>query len=352
MINITLPILRENNTRTTNYTCRLFNETVTLPTIPHFLIVGAQKAGTTAFLEFLKQHPDLQSSLEKEPHFFDWHYPSPRKRKEWLTERGLPSNLPPDDFMCAIRKAYVDYFNTTSIGRSTVVFEKTPGYLFLNEVPERIASTLFWKPKIVAILRNPVDRAISNYRMKIKTHGRSIEQIVDEEMESLIELGLSRAPRRNETSAFDNNGDDDDRFGIPHHPPDVSEDLHWKHYRRLHYCNYIQRGMYAQHLERWIRYFPIDKSDPSRSSLLVLKYEEFREHPERVFARLLKFVGATPFIPADGFSTMHNYHPERKEEMLPETRQYLARIFRPYNRLLVDLLGDEWQEVWEENGIP
>jgi Sulfotransferase domain len=347
--------------RTTTFTCQILNRTVTIPTVPHFLIVGAQKAGTTALLEFLKQHPDLESSMEKETHFFDWHYPSQHKRKDWLTERRLPMNLSPEEETCAVRKAYSEYFNATSIrmGRNTIVFEKTPGYLFLNEVPKRIATTLFWKPKIVVILRNPVDRAISNYRMKIRTYGRSFEDIVDAELASLIALGLSRAPLRNESHILEktktNNNDTADLlFGLPDLEPAVSESLHWKHYRKIQHCNYIQRGMYAQQLERWLHYFPINKKDkhPSSSSLLVLQYEEFREHPERVFERLLAFVGAKPFIPADGFSTMHNYHPERNDQMLPETRHYLTRFFQPYNRLLVDLLGDEWRGVWEETGIP
>ena len=341
---------------TSNFTCTILNQIVTIPTIPHFLIVGAQKAGTTALLEFLKQHPDLESSMEKETHFFDWHYPSQHKRKDWLMERRLPLNLSPEEELCAVRKAYLEYFNTTSImGRNTIVFEKTPGYLVLNEVPKRIATTLFWKPKIVVILRNPVDRAISNYRMRIRTYGRSFEDIVDTEMASLIALGLSRAPLRNQSHVLEEtklNDTADLLFGLPELEPAVSESLHWKHYRKIQHCNYIQRGMYAQQLERWLRYFPINKDNPSSSSLLVLQYEEFREHPERVFARLLDFVGAAPFIPPDGFSTMHNYHPERTEQMLPETRQYLTRFFRPYNRLLVDLLGDEWRGVWEETGIP
>jgi len=329
--------------------CQIMNTTISIPQIPHFLIVGAQKAGTTAILEFLKQHPDFQSSKDKEPHFFDWHYPSRTRRNYWYTEHGLPWNLSKEENLCAIRRAYTNYFNLSMIGSQTIVFEKTPGYLFLNEVPERIATTLFWKPKIVAILRNPIDRAISNYRMKITTYGRSFEEIIDEEMTSLIDSGLSHAPKRNETDLSDND-DIHHRFEIPKLPPKLSEELHWKHYRKIHHCNYIQRGMYAQQLERWLRYFPIDKDKPNQSSILVLKYEEFKAYPERVFARLLEFLGATPFIPTDGFSTMHNYHPERKEQMLPETRRYLSKIFRPYNELLVNMLGDEWKGVWDETG--
>lgn len=338
--------LPENDTHIAYHTCHLLKESITIPKIPHFLIVGAQKAGTTALMEFLKQHPDIQTSQGKEPHFFDWHYPTPRLRTKWLTERGLPLNLPPDETTCAVQKAYLEYFNTTAIGRRTIVFEKTPGYLFLNDVPERISTTLFWKPKIVVILRNPVDRAISNYRMKIQTHGRSFEDIVDEEMRSLIALGLSRAPMRNDTLA----AWDDASFRIPNISPRVSEELHWKHYRTVHHCNYIQKGMYAHQLVHWLRYFPIDKENPSRSSLLVLHYEEFRNFPERVFSRLLNFLGATPFVPVDGFTSMHNYHPERKDQMIPATRQYLTRFFRPYNILLAELLGDEWVGVWDERG--
>lgn len=337
--------LRNETNRTNYFTCRILNESATLPTIPHFLIVGAQKSGTTALMEFLKEHPDIQSTEETETHFFDWHYPSSiSKRREWLSERNLPLDLPAQDMQCAIQRAYLEYFNMTTFKDTTVFFEKTPGYLFLKEVPERIAAALFWKPKVVVILRNPVDRAFSNYRMKIQTHGRTFEDIVDEEIQNLKELGLSRAPLRNESSMWN-----DQRFRIPNLAHEVEDEFHKQHYRKIHHCNYIQKGMYSYQLRHWLRLFPIDKVNPSNSRLLVLNYEEFKEHPELVFSRLLDFVGVSPFVPEDNFMTLHNYHPRRTEQIRPETHEYLTAFFRPYNARLAHLLGeDQWKRVWSE----
>ena len=61
----------------------------------------------------------------------------------------------------------------------------------------------------------------------------------------------------------------------------------------------------------------------------------------------MEFVGASPFEPAEGFGTVHNSHEYRGDQMLPETRQYLKALFRPYNELLADTLGEEWRGVWD-----
>ena len=86
--------------------------------------------------------------------------------------------------------------------------------------------------------------------------------------------------------------------------------------------------------------------------LLVLRYEQFRDDPETVFFQLLDFVGAPRFVPADGFATRHNVKDDpntatRKHPLTNATRTYLAALFRPYNELLANQLGEEWRGVWD-----
>jgi hypothetical protein len=308
-----------------------------VPILPQFIIAGAQKCGTTALYQFLNQHPNIQASVTNEPHFFDWHYPSDIQKEEWLTHRNLSTDIPEPDFECALKEAYAENFvvppNTPA---GTLFFEKTPSYLFLTKVPELIHATCFWKPKIVVILRNPVDRAFSHFRMRLRTYGRSFEDLIDEEVQTLRSMGLSHAPTRNS-----NPHEGDPGFQMPNLTKAESEDKHWKHYRRMFTNNYLQRGMYITQLLHWMRFFPLGES------LLVVNYERFRANPQNVFFELLDFVGAPRFIPTDKFRTEHNSKGPPEHPLSKETRNYLSALFRPYNDLLADELGEDWRGVWD-----
>jgi hypothetical protein len=225
------------NTKTpsfTHYNCSYSNHTFQLPTIPQFLIVGAQKSGTTALYEFLKEHPQIRGSIAPETHFFDWHFPKgPEEQRNFFRTHNLSPNVSSGELQCAIRKAYVDSFNVNLTGPvppDTIFVEKTPSYLFLANTPERISTTCFWKPKVIVILRNPIDRAFSHYKMRIQVKGRSFETIIDEEMESLHKVGLSHAPRRTEQ----NFTLQDPRFDdLPKLSSEEQKQKHWRHYRKV-----------------------------------------------------------------------------------------------------------------------
>lgn len=248
------PIPAKNFQRNTNkslafYSCSVSGHSYTLPQVPQFIIVGAQKSGTTALYEFLKEHPQIQGSSVPETHFFDWHYPKGQKERNLFLRKHHQMSaddhnitLTSDEWQCALRKTYSDNFlpsdkmgntaTTNSVPHDDTVFvEKTPSYLFLAETPERILETCFWKPKVIVLLRNPIDRAVSHYRMNIFVKGRTFESLLDEEMDTFQTIGLSRAPSRkefNESSSalpgFNN---------VPNLTADEQKKLHWKHYRKV-----------------------------------------------------------------------------------------------------------------------
>lgn len=217
----------------TYYNCSYSNQSFRLPTVPQFLIVGAQKSGTTAIYEFLKQHPQIQGSIAPETHFFDWHFPKgPEARKKFLEMNNLKNNISKEELQCATRKVYADSFFIDSriVAQDTMYVEKTPSYLFLPDTPERISTTCFWKPKVIVVLRNPIDRAFSHYKMKILVKGRSFDTIIDEEMKSLHTVGLSQAPLRMEQ----NFTLEDPRFdALPQLSSEEQKEKHWKHYRKV-----------------------------------------------------------------------------------------------------------------------
>lgn len=110
-------------------------------TLPNFLVIGAQKAGTTALSQFLRQHPDVCFSRPKETWFFDKRYD---KGIEWFASH------------------FEHYEGETAIG------EGTARLLQSKEAPSRIYHHIP-DVQLISILRNPIDRAFSQYHFYVYT---------------------------------------------------------------------------------------------------------------------------------------------------------------------------------------
>lgn len=135
---------------------------------PSFLIIGAQKAGTSALFRMLAAHPSVLAPAVKEHHFFD---------DPALVAGGL--------------RSYQRGFPLVAEGRGRITFEATPSYLFVPEAAGRIHAML---PdlKLIAVLRDPVRRAFSAWNMfrDMKDHPvhghlhdpRSFAQAVEDEI--------------------------------------------------------------------------------------------------------------------------------------------------------------------------
>lgn len=136
-------------------------------TLPDFLVVGAQRAGTTWLDARLRTHPEIYlPERRKEVHFFDLYF-----------DRGV--------------EWYEDFFPGPGDSATyRAIGEVTPKYLYAPEAPERIRSVLP-ECRIVAVLRDPVERAYSQYGLSIRDHGerRSFERYLWEESD-VFERGL------------------------------------------------------------------------------------------------------------------------------------------------------------------
>lgn len=124
-------------------------------TMPNFLLIGAPKAGTTALYYYLKQHPEVYLPDLKEPHFFSY-------EGEKLSFRG-PGNrrdLPFNDLAVTNLADYQALF--TGVTNEIAIGEASPSYIHTPKAVERIK---YYLPdvKLMAILRNPVDRAYSAF---------------------------------------------------------------------------------------------------------------------------------------------------------------------------------------------
>src|SRR3712207_6690007 len=107
--------------------------------LPDFVIIGTQRGGTTSLYHYLSKHPEVLPALRKEIHFFDLNF-----------DRGL-------DW-------YLAHFARQD--QPGLVGEASPLYMFHRDVPERVRRVLP-NAKFIALLRNPVDRAYSQYQMNL-----------------------------------------------------------------------------------------------------------------------------------------------------------------------------------------
>ena len=120
--------------------------------LPNFLIIGAAKGGTTSLYHYLNQHPQVYMSPMKEPRFF-------------ALENEKLNFQNPDK---AINKTSVtslsEYYKLfDGVTNETAIGEASPLYMYSTKAVERIAHYVP-TAKLIAILRNPVDRAYSCYK--------------------------------------------------------------------------------------------------------------------------------------------------------------------------------------------
>ncbi len=254
-----------------------------LRVLPDFLILGAQKAGTTSLHGYLIEHPRIAPALAKEIHFFDYNY----ARGEAWYRAHFPTQF----------EKWRGAFQLTGEG--------SPYYLFYPHAAWRVSQCVP-HAKLIVLLRNPVDRAYSHYHHQVRLglEELTFEQALDLEAERLV-------------------GEFEKLIAEP--------DAYSFNYQNYSYC---ARGMYADQLERWFRYFP-------REQFLIVASEQFYRAPASSFARVLDFLGAPRWEPpAYRVSNEGAYEP-----MNPETRARLGEFFAPHNARLYELLNVDFG--WE-----
>jgi hypothetical protein len=129
--------------------------------LPDFLLLGAQKAGTTALYEYLRRHPQITGPSWKEVSFFDRHW---ARGESWY--RGNFPNL--------------------ARTRGKLVGEASPSYVLHPLAPQRVQE-LVPDARLIVLVRNPVDRAFSQYNHEVAL-GREplpFEEALDAEDERL-----------------------------------------------------------------------------------------------------------------------------------------------------------------------
>lgn len=250
--------------------------TAPLRSLPSFLVIGAQRSGTTTLWSYLLATGRVRQPERKGVQYFTLH-----------ADRGP--------------RWYRGNFPLARPGRDWITGEGSPYYIFHPRAPE-LAAEVVPAAHLVALLRNPIDRAHSHYHHEVRMGAEplpSFEEALDAEEE--------RTAGETERLLAD---------------PGYHSPAH-RHF------TYLARGRYAEQLERWLRHFPAEQ-------LLVLSSEELFRDPGAVLARLHAFLG----LPApDGAPRLPHEHRASYPALRPETRERLRAYFRPHNERLFALLG-------------
>lgn len=255
--------------------------------LPDFVVLGAQRAGTTALYRWLSEHPQVLPAAQKEVHYFsvrhrlglDW-YRSQFPTRAALRHRG------------------------GALGRRAQTGEASPYYLFHPHAPDRLARSLP-QARLLVLLRDPVARAWSHYHhnRRLGIEARSFRAALAIEMRCLpaAEAQLLAHPQR----------------PVPVH----------QHY------SYLHRGLYGQQLARWMAAVA-----PER--VLVQKTEELRTAPGPLWARVQAHLGLD-CVPRPQFAPLNQASQGRMD---PGLYRELVAWFAPDHRHLAALLG--WDPGW------
>lgn len=246
---------------------------------PDYLVVGTKRGGSTSFADWLEQHPAVAPCLSRKgTHYFDTNY---RRGRAWYASR----------------------FEKVSAGHK-VTGEASPYYMFHPLAGERIRQELP-DVKLIAVLREPVDRLLSHYRYEVERGHES------ESLESALSLEESRMAGEIER---------------------LRTDVNYEGYAYRHF-SYLRRGHYAEQIAHLQALFPVE-------NILVLQSEQMFAHPNETLATAWRFLGLEP-VHLDHLTPLNatSSRPDIESGTLAMLRDYYA----PLNESLYGLPGVDWR---------
>ena len=280
---------------------------------PTLFIVGARKGGSTSLLKYISQHPEFKGAL---------------------LDRGLHSGETMffrKKFKNLAWEEYMSWFPTES-GRRLMTGESSVAYLVDCLVPRRIFEYCGRQAKIVMLLRNPVDRFISNFQMRVRVRRIGKDRHLAEFIQHGLDVFLYGTNRKGSAT--------------------TKQYLHhgWSSFR----CkfpsakNMIYEGIYYIHLMNWLCNFPAE-------NIMIINSEEFFQNTHRILKQVFQFLGLRS-LPDDEtykMSVAKVYNHGRYADVPPhqqltkENRNKLRMVYKPFNEALFEMLnwtrGDiEW----------
>jgi len=200
--------------------------------LPNFIIIGVMKAGTTSLHFYLDQHPEIYMCPLTEPRFFSF-------EGERLTFRGPGDKIVNKHAVTDLekyKKLFVGVKNEIAVG------EKSPSYIHMAKAAERIKHYIP-NAKIIAMLRNPIDRAFSAFLMHTRNGNEKLS------FEQALEMEELR----------------------------LKNNWSWG-------WGYVYLGLYARQLKIYFGLF-------ERKNLLIILFEDFVSNPQWVLKKIFNFLG-------------------------------------------------------------
>lgn len=258
--------------------------------LPDFLIIGTKRGGTTSLWNYLIQHPLVMPMFPasrglKSPWYYYVNYARGDRwyRSHFATEREL------------------DRVEARHSVRP-VTGEACPYYMYYPPVPERVRARTP-DVKIIVTLRDPVKRAYSHYWERV---GEGVEDLSFED-------ALAAEPERLR-------GEREKMAADP------------LYYSRAHdFYSYRDRGVYRPQLEQWFSVFP-------RERFLIMAAEDLYRDEQAAVDRVTEFLG----LPAHPLRAAQRHNHLPAPPMNERTKAELADFYRPHNKALFELLGEEY----------
>ena len=248
---------------------------------PDFIILGTQKGGTTSLYNYLSNHSKICVGSRREIHFFDRNY---EKGTYW----------------------YKNNFNNEN--KALLTFECSPDYIHHPFVAERI-KLLSPKLKLIVLLRNPVERAISNYKHNIYLGkyrpNTTIEEVIESEMKFINHEKEKMMKNKNYYS------------------------------RKFKYFSILDRGIYHKQLKIYFDNF-------DKKQIHILFSEKLFLNTRKELNKLFKFLNLNPEkVPC---STIYN---KSKIDMKikEKTKETIENFFLEHNEKLYKMINTKfrWQ---------
>lgn len=281
----------------------LRNHTPLHDNCPSLYLVGARKAGTTSLYQYLSNHPDFQGTLlDKGPKAGETYYFSSMYDKvTW--------------------EHYLKYFPSDGV----MTGDASVGNLVSCEVPQRIFNACGTSVKIVILLRNPINRFVSNFLMRARyavtriQNTTALRTVVRTQVDSFLSevlrnVDITRMPQE------------------------------WAKLRCLFKAatNLVFEGLYYVHVKNWLCNFPPE-------NILIVNSEEFYRNTTLILNQVYQFLGLKPlkdetlkWITASVFNK-GKYSVPPYQQLSTADRKKLFRVYESFNRALFRLLG--WHDV-------
>jgi hypothetical protein len=243
-------------------------------TLPDFALAAPIKSGSSDLASYILQHPCMLPPLTKELYSLDpdeWrlHYPTEREKRAVARRHG---------------NALSGFFTT---------------WLHNPELPN-VLHDVRPNARIIALLRNPVDRFFSHYKWERLLAGRAADRIAHlESLEVCATMAL-------------------ERFPYTPMPTVAGPQL-------------LQSGIYFGSLRLWLETF-------GREQVLVVKAEDFFQNPRTVLGEIHDFLGI-PRVDPKLETSIINRNDLRVPAMNAEVRRGLAEFYAPLNQKLYELIG-------------